>query len=164
MSEFTSSSTKENISYAQSALYDRQIRLWGIEAQNRMQNSSVLIVGFTGLHGEVIKNIVLAGVGVTIYDNKNVTLEDLSSNFFFTTDDVGKSRLDAGLERVKEYNEFVKVEGENNSNTTDITEAYIKEKSFSVILLDDNVKESEAVRINNIARKHSIPCFWLIIC
>merc|ERR1711991_165307 len=41
-----------------------------------------------------------------------------------------------------------------------ITEEYIKMNAFSVILLDDNVNASEAIRINNIARKLSIPCFW----
>jgi molybdopterin/thiamine biosynthesis adenylyltransferase len=33
--------------------YDRQIRLWGLDAQLRMQQSSVLVYGLSGLHVEV---------------------------------------------------------------------------------------------------------------
>ena len=153
MSEF-----HRKINYEQSALYDRQIRLWGIEAQNRMRNSSA-VVGFTGLHCELIKNIVLAGVGVTIYDSKHVTMADLSSNFFFTSDDIDTSRIDAGVPRVKEYNDFVKVEGIKN-DSIHITEDFLKTGGFSVVLLSDDVKEDEAIRINNIARKYSMPFFW----
>lgn len=33
----------------ESELYDRQIRLWGVEAQKRIQNSKILMVGVGGL-------------------------------------------------------------------------------------------------------------------
>lgn len=38
---------------SESAVYDRQIRLWGLEAQKRMQESKVLFVGFGALQAEV---------------------------------------------------------------------------------------------------------------
>lgn len=46
------------------ALYDRQIRLWGAEAQRRLSSARVLIVGAvtSALAQEVAKNVVLAGV------------------------------------------------------------------------------------------------------
>ena len=73
-------------------LYDRQIRLWGIEAQNRMKNSKVLIVGLRGLHTEVCKNIVLSGIDTAyILDSEIVQLKDLSACFFLTTEDIGKN-------------------------------------------------------------------------
>ena len=69
--------------------YDRQIRVWGAEAQSRIQTSKVLIVGLRGLNVEVVKNIVLAGMNVVIQDSENVHFRDLSSNFFLTVNDVG---------------------------------------------------------------------------
>ena len=39
--------------YEESEVYDRQIRLWGVEAQRRMQSSKVLICGITALQAEV---------------------------------------------------------------------------------------------------------------
>ena len=40
------------------ARYDRQIRVWGAEAQTRIQNAKILVVGLNGLHPEVVKNVV----------------------------------------------------------------------------------------------------------
>jgi ubiquitin-like 1-activating enzyme E1 A len=48
----------------EAALYDRQIRLWGLEAQRRLAGANVLITGSTTslLAQELAKNLVLAGI------------------------------------------------------------------------------------------------------
>ena len=52
----------------------------GHDAMKRMGAATVLISGMNGLGIEVAKNVVLAGVkGVTLHDNKNATMSDLSS-------------------------------------------------------------------------------------
>jgi ubiquitin-like 1-activating enzyme E1 A len=51
------------ISSEEVELYDRQIRIWGIEAQRRLRNSTVLITGSRGISAEVAKNLALAGFG-----------------------------------------------------------------------------------------------------
>lgn len=43
----------KNVTNEEAELYDRQIRLWGLEAQSRVRNARVLIVGLRGLHAEV---------------------------------------------------------------------------------------------------------------
>jgi len=48
----------------ESNLYDRQIRLWGVEAQKRLNNARILIIGMGGLGAEVSKNIILEGSNV----------------------------------------------------------------------------------------------------
>ena len=71
-------------------LYDRQIRLWGVEAQNRMKNSKVLLVGIRGLNAEVCKNIVLSGIDTAhVLDPHPTVIADLAANFFLTPEDVG---------------------------------------------------------------------------
>ncbi|KAF8827765.1 hypothetical protein HHX47_DHR4000429 [Lentinula edodes] len=71
--------------------YDRQIRLWGIEAQQRMRNATILVVRLRGTATETIKNIVLAGIGkLILVDADDVEEEDLGAGFFFRDDDVGK--------------------------------------------------------------------------
>ncbi|PJF17557.1 hypothetical protein PSACC_02671 [Paramicrosporidium saccamoebae] len=46
------------------ALYDRQIRLWGRDAQQKIRNGQVVIGGqFTGVAHEIVKNLVLKGIG-----------------------------------------------------------------------------------------------------
>mgnify|MGYP001245378493 CR=1 FL=1 len=42
------------LSAQEAEIYDRQIRLWGVESQQRMQNSRVLLAGaFRGIMAEV---------------------------------------------------------------------------------------------------------------
>lgn len=38
---------------SENEVYDRQIRLWGLEAQKRMQESRVLFIGLRALPAEV---------------------------------------------------------------------------------------------------------------
>ncbi|KAL5033448.1 hypothetical protein BDV3_000431 [Batrachochytrium dendrobatidis] len=91
-------------------LYDRQIRLWGMEAQQRMRNARILVVGCTGLSNEVLKNIVLAGVGaVTIADSEVVQAKDLGSQFFLRDADIGKNKAESVLPRIQELNPRVRV-------------------------------------------------------
>lgn len=63
------------------------------EAQSRIQNTRVLICGLSGLHVEVVKNIVLAGMNVVIQDSGDVRVQDLAYNFFVLSDEVGKKVL-----------------------------------------------------------------------
>ena len=56
-----------------------------------MRNATILVLTVRGLATEVIKNIVLAGVGKLIMaDNEDVKEEDLGTGFFFRDNDVGR--------------------------------------------------------------------------
>lgn len=70
-------------------IYDRQIRLWGVEAQRRMRASRVLISGLNALGTEVAKNIVLAGVSATLHDDTPISETDLGAQFFVRMEHVG---------------------------------------------------------------------------
>lgn len=73
------------------ALYDRQIRLWGAQAQKRIQSAHVLLISLRALGTEIAKNLTLAGINsLTIIDDDPVTEEDLGSQYFVREDDVGK--------------------------------------------------------------------------
>ncbi|KAJ7459720.1 hypothetical protein FB451DRAFT_1341568 [Mycena latifolia] len=84
---------------------DRQIRVWG------MRNATILVVRLQGTATEVIKNIVLSGIGkLVIMDGGEVIEEDLGSGFFFRDEDVGKKRVDAAKDRIESLNPLVTVE------------------------------------------------------
>lgn len=69
----------------ESLLYDRQIRLWGHTAQNRIREGSVFVINAnTCIAHEVIKNIALTGVG-TIYLHFNHDLD--REALFYQKDD-----------------------------------------------------------------------------
>ena len=58
---------------AEANLYDRQIRLWGLRAQNKIRSSHIVVINASsGSASETIKNLALAGVGeLTLYFNGN---------------------------------------------------------------------------------------------
>ncbi len=74
---------------------DRQIRLWGIEAQNRLSSSKILYSGMTGAAAETAKNLVLAGVHAVVQDSAIVTACDLGANFLLTENDIGRNKAEA---------------------------------------------------------------------
>lgn len=53
--------------------YDRQVRLWGAESQQKMMNSRVLYIHVTGVTAEIMKNLALAGIKATICDTRSAT-------------------------------------------------------------------------------------------
>uniref|UniRef100_A0A804NLF1 THIF-type NAD/FAD binding fold domain-containing protein n=1 Tax=Zea mays TaxID=4577 RepID=A0A804NLF1_MAIZE len=72
----------------ETALYDRQIRVWGVDAQKRLSKAHVLVCGMNGTTIEFCKNIVLAGVGsLSLMDDNVVTEEDLNANFLIPPDE-----------------------------------------------------------------------------
>jgi ubiquitin-like 1-activating enzyme E1 A len=57
-----------------------------------MRNAKILAIGMTALANEVLKNIVLAGVGhVTLLDEEKVKVEDLGAQFLLREQDIGKN-------------------------------------------------------------------------
>lgn len=62
-------STDSALSKEEAQLYDRQLRLWGVQSQQRLQVSKVALVGINAAQSEIAKNIILAGLNeLTIYD------------------------------------------------------------------------------------------------
>uniref|UniRef100_A0A914ZSK9 Replication factor C subunit 1 n=1 Tax=Parascaris univalens TaxID=6257 RepID=A0A914ZSK9_PARUN len=91
-------SVKVAISDEEKAVYDRQIRLWGLEAQNRLRNSSVLIAGLSGCGAEVAKNLMLAGLkSITLLDHRKVTEMDESNQFFIAPGSIGQNIRNTAL-------------------------------------------------------------------
>lgn len=96
--------------------YDRQLRLWGAEGQQRLANTSVLLVGSCATAAEALKNLVLPGIGrFSILDDATVTLADATNNFFVTADTVGQSRSKTVAKYLLEMNEDVAGEGRHAS-------------------------------------------------
>lgn len=74
------------------ALYDRQIRLWGVQAQEKIRTANVLLICVKALANEIAKNLVLAGIGsLTLADHEVVTGQDLGAQFFVSEEDIGKN-------------------------------------------------------------------------
>jgi ubiquitin-like 1-activating enzyme E1 A len=88
--DMMASAAVEELSADEIALYDRQLRLWGIEAQNRMRRANILLITMKALGNEIAKNLVLAGIGsLTVWDSELVTEADVATQFFVTEEHIG---------------------------------------------------------------------------
>lgn len=83
----------------------------GIEGQERIAASNVLIVGAGGLGSPVITYLAAAGVGhIGVVDGDIVELSNLQRQVVFSTSDLGRKKAVAAGERIKEINPDVRVE------------------------------------------------------
>ncbi|XP_042503401.1 SUMO-activating enzyme subunit 1B-1-like isoform X2 [Macadamia integrifolia] len=103
----------EELTEQETALYDRQIRVWGVDAQRRLSKSHILVSGMKGVVVEFCKNIILAGIGsLTLMDNRLVTEEALSSNFLIPPDEKmysGRSLAELCCDSLRDFNPMVHV-------------------------------------------------------
>jgi ubiquitin-like 1-activating enzyme E1 A len=105
-----------NLTKSEAELYDRQIRLWGVDAQNRIRASNILIVGLSGLGAEVAKNLILAGPrAVTLMDDHEISGNDSLSQFLFSPDTEKTNRAEASFEFCHRLNPLVKLEVDTSS-------------------------------------------------
>lgn len=103
----------EELTEQETALYDRQIRVWGVDAQRRLSKSHIFVSGLKGTAVEFCKNIVLAGVGsLTLNDDNPVTEEALAANFLIPFDEKmggGGSLAELCCDSLKDFNPMVHV-------------------------------------------------------
>ncbi|BFZ53898.1 E1 ubiquitin-activating protein aos1 [Savitreella phatthalungensis] len=127
----------KGISAEEIALYDRQIRLWGMAAQERMRSARLLVIACNAVAEELVKNVVLAGIGsVVLLDEKTLTLEDLSARFLARPSELGKPRAEAIAERARELNPRVNITTDVRA-IADVDDAFIAEFECVVALDQD---------------------------
>mmetsp|Transcript_15887 Transcript_15887/g.34291 ORF Transcript_15887/g.34291 Transcript_15887/m.34291 type:complete len:313 (+) Transcript_15887:84-1022(+) len=94
----------------QAAVYDRQLRVWGVEVQNRLSNAKVLIAGGDGVAAEVAKNLVLAGVGhVAIADDTPCSSASFGNFLVAADSDPLHSVAEASVRTLQAMNPLIKV-------------------------------------------------------
>ncbi|KAF6028352.1 SAE1 [Bugula neritina] len=148
--------SSQAITEDEAALYDRQIRLWGLDAQKRMRASDVLVIGVNGLTGEVMKNIVLAGINsLTILDDAEVTEDHLSAMFVVSSDHLGKKVAEASLNAIRRLNPLVKVTADVSSVKDKDAEFF---KQFHIVCMS-SVDITLLTRVNDICREHKVKFF-----
>lgn len=102
--------TKHEITEDEAKLYDRQIRLWGVNAQKQLRRASVLLIGLCGSGGEIAKNIILSGIArLHIVDHCQVSeLDALCS--LFSRHQIGQNRARVAEAHLKNLNPLVAID------------------------------------------------------
>lgn len=96
--------------------YARHIVLRGIggPGQQKLKTAKVLVIGAGGLGCPLIQYLVAAGVGeIGIVDNDLVSLSNLQRQVLFTTDDVGKPKVECAAQAMNALNGNVKFTSHN---------------------------------------------------
>jgi molybdopterin/thiamine biosynthesis adenylyltransferase len=137
-------------------LYDRQIRLWGVESQMRLKKARVLVIGMNGLGAEIVKNVVLSGVEtLTMMDDALANEKDSHSQFLIPPGSLGTNRAVASLERAQALNPLVKVKAES-ANVQD------KPDEFFVpwdVIIASGLNTKQYNRIDELCRANSVKFF-----
>ena len=111
--------------------YDRQLRLWGDHGQKSLESARVCLIGANALGTEILKALVLPGLGsFTIIDDHLVTLADCGSNFFVHPSMIDQSRARVTCELLTQLN-------------PDVHGQYIDQPSIDQLLKQNNFNFSQ---------------------
>jgi len=91
--------------------YERQIRIFGKEGQEKLKKAKVFIGGAGGLSASVSLYLAAAGIGrIRIVDHDTIKLSNLNRQVLYADDDLGKRKSDCARERLKRVNPNIEVE------------------------------------------------------
>lgn len=153
----------------ESEIYDRQIRLWGAEAQNKMRNSKVLYIHVTGVSSEIIKNLVLAGIAATVCDPRPAAILQDECRCFFTPLEQQpaskKMKYDsvahAAQPLIEELNPLLGHCPLITKPVDELTEDDLKD--FTVVVASQ-IPMAEAVRLSQIVTQQQEHAFYVADC
>ena len=135
--------------------YDRQTRLWG-EGQILICASKLLCLNSDSLSSEILKNLILSGVGeVTLVDNVKISKEDTKTNFFVDADDIDKSRAEIVLKNLLELNPDVKGNFIDKSSSEFLNDVNNDLGKYDIVIAA-NLKKEDDDKLYEIAKKKGI--------
>jgi len=139
----------------EAALYDRQIRLWGVDAQKKLLASRILLINMSGLAAEISKNLVLSGINsLTLLDSNDVSEEDTKMNFLLPNSTVGNNRAESSVNELLRLNPMVKIVADK-SKLEEKDGSYFSKENFDLVcaLIYDR---EQLERINAICRSNGV--------
>ncbi|KAI5961899.1 AOS1 [Candida pseudojiufengensis] len=155
------SNTKdEELTADEIALYDRQIRLWGMATQLRLRSTKILVINLGAIGSEAVKNLVLGGINsIEILDPSYVKIEDFTAQFFLPNDEsiVGQLKLPLVFDKIRELNPAVNLSINTNS-INELSKDYSYLKKFDLIIGTELTK-SQIFALNQSTRELNIPLY-----
>lgn len=140
--------------------YDRQLRLWGSEGQRLLGNSKILVIGASAVSSEILKNLVLPGIGFfTLVDDQLVSESDLGENFFVHPSHLGRLRSEVVKDFLLELNPDVKGEALGLSFSS-LLSSDINLQSYTLVIATQ-LSFSQSKLLDSLCVSNSIP---LLLC
>jgi adenylyltransferase/sulfurtransferase len=120
--------------------------------REKVEKARVLVVGAGALGNEVVKNLVLMGIGhIYIIDFDTVELANLSRSVLFRESDSGREKAEVAAARVKDLNPGVHVQYLHGDVTTQIGLGVIRRMDVVVGCLDNREARLAVNRF----------CYWM---
>jgi NEDD8-activating enzyme E1 regulatory subunit len=138
-------------------VYDRQLRLWGVKGQEYLEQSHVGVLGSSVSECEVLKNLVLPGIGTfTIIDNALVEERDIGKNFFLQEESVGRPRAEETCAFLCEMNPYVS----GNAVVRDPAEIIQDTdflSQFTLVVVSNSLTFTQVMELDESLRRLDIP-------
>lgn len=131
----------------QESVFDRQVRIWGREAQQRLSNARVVVLGLTPSVAEAAKGLALAGVcAISVADD----LPASSAPPSLLQASSSGSRASAFARAISDSSAFCHVHAVSCSHATSL----LRSGQCNLALLSWRFRDASAD-----ARSNSIPCY-----
>ncbi|MEM2174734.1 MAG: ThiF family adenylyltransferase, partial [Candidatus Micrarchaeia archaeon] len=92
------------------SFFEKNIGVLSLEEQNKLKNSKVAIIGLGGIGGIALEVLARTGIeNFVICDKDKFEPSNFNRQILATLDFIGKSKVQAGLKRLKKINKNVKV-------------------------------------------------------
>ncbi|MDO4222831.1 MAG: HesA/MoeB/ThiF family protein [Acinetobacter sp.] len=142
-------------------LYSRQILLdaWDLDAQQRLKNSHVLLIGAGGLGCLCAEILARAGVGhITILDYDRIEISNLQRQVAFSSQQVGRFKAECLAERLSQINPHIQVQAYNHafdiSQGLASVEAYVQQCD---LVLDGSDRFKTRYAVNQACKFYGVP-------
>lgn len=146
-------------------VYDRQLRLWGFDAQKALKLSKVCIVGSKVVCTELARHLNLSGINLTFVSETEELVEphSLQEDFLFREEHVGKNKLEVLKAELSEMNPHNQVAVEQVSSLAQLTAEFFTSRNFSLVVCAFAWPKQVAF-LNAEARKAKIAFYFLKSC
>lgn len=136
--------------------YDRQIRIFGVEGQEKLKKSKVAIVGIGGLGSPVAYYLAAAGVGeLLLIDEQTPELSNLNRQILHWEEDLGKNPKAVSAKwKLERFNPDIKIKTFTGKLTEENIDSIIKDVDVMVDCLDNF--ESRYL-LDDFAQRRGIP-------
>lgn len=118
----------------------------------------VAVFGLSAVGSELIKSLILTNVGhIEVFDDSDVQLKDVGSNFFARMEDIGKKKTETILPRLKELNNFAHLEKCSDALCEEVL------LNYDAFIVCQPMKYSLLQKFSTFCHKHNI-CFICTYC
>ena len=127
--------------------YKDQVQLFGWDVQNKIEKSHIFLVGAGAIGCEHIKNMSMMGIGkITVTDMDNIEKSNLSRQFLFKPNDIGKSKSVIAAREGMSMNPYTKIIAHQNKACRD-TENYYDDKFYDSVTIIANALDNVQARL-----------------